>query len=448
MTIENKIVDKETLYADKKTIICMGIIIFCLQFTDLKIVNVKISELALLAMSPFLFLQTFRVPRYIFAFLTFFTLLLIKTLIQNFSTRFYINAALPLLKQPYILSVARFAELFCCVTFAFFVSSFFKRLTKERVLELLENILKFQIYIIGSFFFLMYLLYRVHILSLVGENGFLVYDSTPAAGEISFRLRGFFNEGGPFGLFYSYLYILYDWILKQRKRSDLLGKLLIILVVILAASKAGYCLIIIILASKAYSWAGSSRYAVILKRLVLPIAFIGAAFLLYIVASVYIERSAYLKEVGFDLKSSDAVDPNSVMGRVSGMTIAPNIIMNNYIFGIGLGNYPLVRNNPLYLDYFPEVSVDNWDSAGLGGLVDLTMDGGLIFVVFFVGIFYKLYKKIKATDVQLYPLLASFILPFCFGVQLYFLYPWFSLGIIVFFIQNKPEKPIITSSLS
>ena len=433
--------DKKSLYLNKKTFLFSLFVILCLQFTDLKIVNVKISEICLIILSPFLFVSAIKLPKYIFWFLGFFILLLSKTLVQNFFTTFYINAALPLLKQPYILNVSRFAELYCCVIFSFLVAFYFKKMSGPKVLQLLEFTLKIQIYVLGLFFCCLYFLYRVRILSLVGENGFLVYDSTPAAGEVSFRLRGFFNEGGPFGLFYAYLFIVYDWVLMRRKRSDLIGKLLIVFIIVLAASKAGYSLIIIFLAFKAYNLSNKSRYAIILKKVVLPIVFAGAFFLLYMVASVYIERSDYIKQVGIDLKSSDATDPNSVMGRVSGMTIAPNIIQHNYAIGIGLGNYPLVRNNPLYRAYFPEVSVDNWDSAGLGGLVDLVMDGGFLFFSLFLFIFYKLYKQVKKTDKGLYPLLASFILPFFFGVQLYFLYPWFSLGLIIFFLQkrNMPE---------
>jgi hypothetical protein len=438
--------DEKKNYISSRNGFFLMFVIVCLQFTDAKIFNIKISEISLILLSIILISKNLKIHKYILWFLLFFTLLFVKTLIQNPFTTFYVNATLPLLKQPYFISISRFVEFFCCIFFAYFASFFLSTMSTEKGLQLIIAILKFQIYIFGPLFFVLYLMYRVGILHFAGENGYLVYDSTPAAGDITFRLRGFFNEGGPFGLFNAYLYILYDWVLKQSKKSDLLGKLIIILIIVLASSKAGYCMMIIFLAIKAYGQINSSKYALILKTVMVPIILVGAASLVYAVSEVYIERSAYIKEVGFDLKSSDATDPNSVMGRVSGMTIAPNILMNNYIVGVGLGNYALVRNNPLYRDYFPEVSVADWDSPGLGGLVDLMIDGGFLFFVFFVFIFYKIYKEVMINQKQLHSLLLSFIFPFFFGVQLYFLYPWFSLGILIFLLKKSKTSDNIEHS--
>jgi len=278
---------------------------------------------------------------------------------------------------------------------------------------------------------LFYALYKVHLLSFVDHDGFLAYDPTGIYGDVSYRLKGLFVEGGPFGLFYAYLFILYDWILKQTGKSDLIGRLIILLIIFLAASKAGYSLMIVFFAINIYGWAKNSRYAFILKKVTLPVILIGSVVILFFVATNYIDL---LKE---GLQPSQSTDQAIVMGRVSGMIISPNIIMNHYLMGIGLGNYPLVRNNPLYLSYFPQISVDLWDSSGLGGLVDLMIDGGILFLVVFAFIFYKLYKDVKKINKTLYPLLYSFILPFVFGVQLYYLYPWFSLGLIIYFLQQK-----------
>lgn len=430
-------------YPNTKNLIFILIVTLCLQFTDVKIFNIKIAEIILLVFFICIPLKRLKINKYIFYFFVFFLLLLIKTLLQNSFTQFYINASLPLLKQPYFISLSRFIEYFCCIIFAYFVVFFFQRMPIVRVLELLNATIKVQIYIVGFFLFVFYALYRVHLLHFNGPEGFMVYDPTSYYGEMSYRVRGLYNEGGPLGLYYAYLFTLYDWVLVQRNRKDMFGKFIIILIIFLAASKAGGSLLVVFLSVKAYSSISTNKYAIILKTIVLPLVLAGTLFFLYYLASNYITK-AMVDEVVI----TDISDTNNVMGRVSGMTIAPNIISHNYMCGIGLGNYPLVRNNPLYRTYFPEVPVDNWDSAGLGGLIDLLMDGGIIFFLSFILIFYKLYKEVKKADKKLLPLMISFILPFFLGVQLYFLYPWLSLGIIVFFLQKKHEEETVSDKIS
>jgi len=422
---------KEISYLNKKTFIFTLIVTICLQFTEVKIFHIKFSEIGLIILSVFLVSNNSTIHKYIFWFSCFFVALLAKTLVQNHFTSFFINAPLPLLRQPYFISISRFIELFCCMVFTYFVALYLKKMPVAKVLELLNTILKIQIYFFSFFLVLFYALYKVHLLSFVDHDGFLAYDPTGIYGDVSYRLKGLFVEGGPFGLFYAYLFILYDWILKQTGKSDLIGRLIILLIIFLAASKAGYSLMIVFFAINIYGWAKNSRYAFILKKVTLPVILIGSVVILFFVATNYIDL---LKE---GLQPSQSTDQAIVMGRVSGMIISPNIIMNHYLMGIGLGNYPLVRNNPLYLSYFPQISVDLWDSSGLGGLVDLMIDGGILFLVVFAFIFYKLYKDVKKINKTLYPLLYSFILPFVFGVQLYYLYPWFSLGLIIYFLQQK-----------
>ncbi|MGB4776425.1 MAG: hypothetical protein WBP45_14710, partial [Daejeonella sp.] len=124
-----------------------------------------------------------------------------------------------------------------------------------------------------------------------------------------------------------------------------------------------------------------------------------------------------------------------VMGRVSGMFIVPKMLLSNPFFGIGLGNYPLVRNSPDYLGIFPYVP--HWDEHGLGGLVSLAVEGGLLILGLFTLILIRIYFELKQRNRAISEIILLFIIPTLLGVQLHFMYIWFVLGVILALLRSN-----------
>ena len=140
----------------------------------------------------------------------------------------------------------------------------------------------------------------------------------------------------------------------------------------------------------------------------------------------------------FEVIGAD-LDRNWMMGRIAAITIIPNMLSEYFWSGIGLGNYSLIRNNPLFLGGFPEIPVNEWDLPGLGGIIDMLVDGGFILFLFLIGIFVYIFICIK-NSYSLTLLFFSFTIPFVAGAQFYLIYPWFSLAIIIAVINNPAKN--------
>jgi len=107
------------------------------------------------------------------------------------------------------------------------------------------------------------------------------------------------------------------------------------------------------------------------------------------------------------------------------------MIQDYPLLGIGLGNYPIMRNNPSYLGVIPVSPIGKTDAHGYGGLAQLLVDGGVFIFILFMYIMYLFYKKVKSLKEGLENYLLIFLCFFIFGVQIYFLYPWVLLGILI-----------------
>ena len=131
-------------------------------------------------------------------------------------------------------------------------------------------------------------------------------------------------------------------------------------------------------------------------------------------------------------------DPYLILGRVSGLYIVPVIVKQYPVLGIGIGNYPLLRNNKEIRKFFPlpPKEMIDIDSHGLGGIVDVLVDMGLVGLLIFLSIIYLLYKDISRKKERGKILIFTFLCLFMFGVQLCFLYPWIFLGIILAYKNN------------
>ena len=261
-------------------------------------------------------------------------------------------------------------------------------------------------------------LYLLVISGAISESKIVYYT---ASGY--FRLRGWFAEGGPYGLMLAFIFVISFF---YRSRYNLLIRFFLVFnIVFLARSKAGILLLVL--------WGVIYYYKTIYKKirsLSLAVLVIGAAIIFFAflkLADVYIEYSENMKEY-IELRPDDT---NIIMGRIAGSHIVPKMVVDNPILGIGLGNYPIMRNIPEYRSFIPESPSGKNDAHGFGGIVQILVDGGVFILFFFSLILYLATRKtIKLkNNLEIY----FFVFP-CFfltGVQIYFLYPWFLYGVLI-----------------
>jgi hypothetical protein len=373
----------------------LSLVLMC-QLTDVGFYGIKAGELLALLMLPFIMLQPGNIKKsggIIFLFL--FLFLLLSTLVKNPFVDFFQPALVDnLLKEPYVISLVRFFELILCgiaLSYTYFLCR-----DGERAKDMLHCFLT-QNALFGAFFLLCF------IASFAGIDTGMTY------GE-KHRLKGFFVEGGPLGAYYAALFCLDIIANKKLTKSSI-----IFLMVILAAqSKAAIFLLVFYFVI--YGLLSQRRLSAKLLPIFfsLSIAVVGYTFygnhiMGYVNNIVDIEGSLIGREN----------DPSIVMGRVSGTFIGTNIIVDNPVFGVGLGNYSLVRNNPDYLGVFP--AVDLWDLTGLG-IYTIPIESGLVGLFAFFIAFWYFYKRLggaTARQISIIPLTCLI-----FGTQFYFIYLW------------------------
>lgn len=402
-----------------KLILTVALITFCIQTPDIKLGFIKISELLLLALTPFLLKKSFN--KFIFYFFIFFTVEVVLGVIITSTLEFDILGHSKL-KSPYILTIARYLELITCLSLCVITFRLFKN-NPDRSKQIINYLVNWNI-AITAFFFFVFLVVKIGLLPQY--LSIVIYDYN--------RLRGFYNEGGPFGLMLSFIFILTFF---QQKNSTRLFKQLFLFFIIAfcARSKAGILFIIVWIA-----FYNLDRVKNKLRVLILPLIFIfsiGFYFLFVNVSSMYITE---LNRVKQSVKERPK-DPNLILGRVSGIYIVPKMVYENPIFGIGLGNYPLLRNNVEYRSFFPKPPKESIDidAHGFGGIVDIIVEMGISGFLFFMFILYGLNKEIRKRNKGTV-LVFGFLLIYCFGVQIIFLYPWVLLAIILAYRNNYIDE--------
>lgn len=391
-------------------------VVFCIQFTELKIDVIKIAEISLLLTTPFIYGKF--VNRWILRLLGLFTIWFVLTIICNPFRDFYLLSEVSILKTPYIISFGRYLELLACINLMALIYSYFKDLSYAEILKIVKLIVVLNICVLLGIL----LIYGLHRIGFIEET-YISY--------VNFRLRGGYSEGGPFGLMLSFIFIL-TFMYKSRYKG-LVRFLLAITIVFFARSKAGILLIIIWYILMYYKWLYFK-----IRRLNIIILIVGGIITSIVfvkLASFYINDIKHIKEEVVKRPT----DINLVMGRIAGIFIFPDMIKDHPVVGIGLGNYPLMRNNPDYLDFIPVSPKGKTDAHGFGGLIQLLVDGGLIIFIPFLVIMYLFNKKLKKQGYNLEIYHYAFLLFFTLGVQIYFLYPWVLFGIVLS-LSNKTKQ--------
>jgi hypothetical protein len=235
------------------------------------------------------------------------------------------------------------------------------------------------------------------------------------------RARGFFNEGGPFGLYV--VSVLLIGLLRRHltgKRIGVVNGLICVTAFVLSASRAGFLeavlLTLIAILMAASFW----------RRVVILLVAGGGIFWAAMAMNVFVVLNSYLfayQNLDSRLNDVAEVDQSLTLGRVAGAYIVPRMIEAHPLAGIGIGNYPLMRNDPRYRGKLPDIRYFE-DLPGLG-IVGDAAELGVPATVFLISLFFAPYTMCKESAsivrvCSLFQLLAHFL-----GVNLTFFYPWF-----------------------
>lgn len=245
--------------------------------------------------------------------------------------------------------------------------------------------------------------------------------STPAIYGPESRARGFFNEGGPFGLFL--VSAILAWMLRARlagspRRFVYWGVHSLLFGALVASRSKVAALAVLCLCAAAALLAGNLRQRLVFAGslsliLAVSIGAFGGKFLGYFYSYAYFDELLYYRPG----------DPSLIMGRVTGALILPRMVATHPILGVGLGNYSLMRNDPAYLGDLP--AVDAWDLPGMG-LLGSAAELGIPLTLGFLALL--LLPVREAWRRKAPPLLVAVALfqpvAFLLGVNLNFFYPW------------------------
>jgi hypothetical protein len=320
------------------------------------------------------------------------------------------------LRVPGLTVVLRYLELSLCVFYGLYAAELMRR--DARLREYGMKVYLWSGMLSGWLVFLSLPIYRLAHIEI------LVYEGS--------RARGGFTEGGPYGLYLVTVCIVAR-ILAARKE---LSQLQIVLVIVtmagalmVARSKASAgCAVVIFLTG--VFWKSNWRQKIVS---VIAIAVVCSAFYYLLDVEEIWDHLLKLRKMAEVMVRYDRDNPSTAYGRVAASVIVPRMIAEHPITGIGFGNYPVMRNDPVYLGImFP---VRHYDLAGLG-LLSLTAEIGIpSLIALYVIMFFPAYWANKTGAHRL-----VFTLALCqpvvtlLGAQVTFYYPWLMSAFAISFL--------------
>lgn len=396
-----------------------ALIILAIQFTDLKIGPVKLSEIVFLLYALLCLKKIHKVTYFYFLFFTFF---LFVTFIKNPFMSFDNSVAPSFLKTSYWISISRYFELIACLGFTEYICNISKKIGSEGLMRL----------VLKSSYYFSYLLIFLYLLNYLGID----WISVSHEGAFFLRLKGFYVEGGPLGLMYSMLIVFNIMFIGKKKYA-----LIFLVILILSQSKAGACCLCAYLAIHWISSFRKSRYFLRFKYILIPISVVFFLIVFVFISKMYAQKIVNTQVLQAYVNNNPE-DYSVTAGRVSATFVLYEMFIKNPIIGIGMGNYPLLRNLDEYRSFFPVISI--FDASGYGGIIDVINQFGLLGLILWGLILKKIYYLTSNWKIVFLSQL-----PFFFGVQITFFYPWLLIGIILngFQIQNEKCDRSITYGL-
>ena len=254
------------------------------------------------------------------------------------------------------------------------------------------------------------------------------------------RLRGFYNEGGPWGIylltviFVGYVLLRLKW---ERPHRIWIGYAIVAAVLPGSASKAAVVAIpVFFLLIGLFARSLTAKIAIITSLFTIAIGLMqvtdpAALFRTYLKSSdVYERESAHHRK-----------DGNYIYGRIAGLFIVPRMVAAHPFTGIGWGNYGLVRNSPEFRGASVWADID--DDPGLG-IAGLTADLGLPLFAFLILCLALPFATVRRINAPTYIINMALLQPaahLC-GAQLNLTYPWvitsFALGLAFGSIRQIP----------
>jgi hypothetical protein len=335
----------------------------------------------------------------------------------NLQQDFFIGEGVSLLKQPFNITLSRLAELFLDVFFMLYLAT---------VLRTDDDFRRWTAW----FYYTVGVVGAVY--SVLSE--FLIPFHFQLGAYGNYRMRGFNNEGGSYGT-YLMTVVFVTMVMKNEKwisrPAAILSYFLLGVCLIGSQSKAvlfEVALLIVILpvlrmrGAKVFFVSGLTAAAVAILFVSLDIPSLVRPYLRAI--DEYHQMSLLRPD-----------DGNYVLGRAAGLYFAPKMIASRPIVGIGLGNYPIVRDAPEYRQGTPIVAT-NLDSPSLGP-IDYIVDLGFPLFLYFTWV--EIAPAIPLVRARagfgLFGLVFMQPLANWFGAHLNLTYPWVAgaLGLALFY---------------
>ncbi len=348
---------------------------------------------------------------------------------------FYFSPYLELLRQPVYITAARDVELIASVSAMLYMAHLFIRdVTKVRF--------AMRVYFWTGMVSAVYSLVSIPIQYRFG----LLYGSYSAA----FRLRGFYNEGGPYGL-YVLSVILVGLAIESEgwepRRRIRICYLLLGPTFIMCYSKAGILAVLTVFAIN----------GLLARSLTRRLAILGGGLVVLVIASQIVDIPGMIR--GYEQGAATyeryshfhAQDPNFVQGRVAGAFIVPRMIAAHPLTGIGWGNYGILRNAPEYRG--AGVFTADPDENGMG-IIGLAADLGLPLLGFLLLCLLTPFFFLKRLGAPLYLTNLALLQPIVhlYGAQLNLTYPWivtsFALGLGFVWSQRPAPSNAALAPLS
>jgi O-antigen ligase len=342
---------------------------------------------------------------------------------------FYLPLSLPAIKGPVAITLARIAELVASLIAMFYMTQTFAQSPDKARFTMR---IYFWTGIASGIFSLLSLP-----LDIAGVG--IPYISLGAYSNIH-RLRGFYNEGGPYGLYaLSVLVVGYalDHLGWLPRRTVRLALGLMCLVFVMCYSKAGMVAVLgIFVINGLLASSISKRVAILVLG---GVALVGFSHVFNLSGALrrYQETSAQYER----LSHYHVEDPNFVYGRVAGAYIVPRMIAEHPLTGVGWGNYGLVRNAPEYRG--AAVFTEDADDPGLG-MFGLAAELGLPLLAFLLILLLVPFIYMRRIRAPTWMANLALVQPLVhvFGAQLNLTYPWvmsaFALGLGLSYSRTRP----------
>ena len=339
---------------------------------------------------------------------------------------FYYPDELSTLKLPVVITVSRILELLASMVALLYIASRIRSNLKDGRLVV-------RVYFWTGALSAVYsiLSYPLHVAGIASLGTYLG----------SNRMRGFYNEGGPYGLYLISVFLvgiaLYTLQWENRRRL-MLAAIPLGMAFLGSQSKAAFIAVLAILLINGLLVKSFVQRFVLITALG---AFLIAAYQVVDLAKA-VRLYQTLSQAYERASHRNAENPNFVYGRIAGAFLVPRMIAAHPFTGIGWGNYGIVRNDPEYRG--ASALVRGADDPGLG-LLGTMADLGVPLTLFLVFILLLPFLLLRRRKAPLYMTNLALLQPIVhlFGGQLNLTYPW----VITAFALGLAYSPVLAESV-